>query len=96
MENINDVILQKLDELRAEMEEMKSGKPSNINLNKAAFTQKEIVQAIGLKGEQRRLLDYLKKSRILHSPICQNPLIYPGDVVRRAIKKISCGKVSLQ
>jgi hypothetical protein len=96
MENINDVILQKLDELRAEMEAMKSNIQPEINLNKAAFTQKEIVKAIGLKGEQRGLLDYMKKQKILHSPICQNPLIYPGDVVRRAIKKISGGKVSLQ
>jgi hypothetical protein len=95
MENKNHTIIERLEAIDSKIEEIRKLVPK-VDLNKAAFTQKEIVQAIGLKGEQRGLLDYMKKQKILHSPICQNPLIYPGDVVRRAIKKISGGKVSLQ
>ena len=60
---------------------------------KAAYDQKEIVEAMGLSGDQRNLLDYMKKSGLLHSPILKKPLIYPGEVVRKAIAKINQGKI---
>jgi hypothetical protein len=63
---------------------------------KAAYTQPEIVEAMGLKGRQRRLLDYMKQIGLLHSPIKQQPLTYPGDVVRKAIEAVNRGQIQKQ
>lgn len=60
---------------------------------KAAYKQKEIVELMGLKGEQRRLLDLMKKTGLLHSPIKLQPLTYPGAVVRKAVEAVNSGEI---
>lgn len=60
--------------------------------DKAVYRQEEIIEAMGLKGEQRNLLKQMKDMGLLHSPINKSPLIYPGEVVREAIKEISKSK----
>ena len=81
----NQLLHQKMDAIRKQVSYK----------HKAAFSQKEIVEALGLKGPQRALLDHMKKTGILHSPITRHPLIYPGEIVRKAIDKISAGKVQV-
>lgn len=91
MEETN-LILNKLEALHAQIDRLEH-KLRLHDVRKAAYTQKEIVAALGLKGEQRELLDYMKKTGLLNSPITKKPLTYPGDVVRKAIKVVSAGKV---
>jgi hypothetical protein len=95
MENEKQSIEKKLDLIDSKLQKIESA-IVKVDLDKAAFTQDEIVQAMGLKGPQRRLLDFMKKEKLLHSPISKKPLIYPGTVVRKAIEKINMGKVEMK
>jgi hypothetical protein len=89
---MNDTVINTMNELKTKLDRMER----RLWLQeKAAYTQEEIVEAMGLKGQQRALLDYMKSTGILHSPITKRPLIYPGEVVRKAIAKVSKGKVQV-
>ncbi|HKK77053.1 MAG TPA: hypothetical protein VJ953_18385 [Saprospiraceae bacterium] len=60
---------------------------------KVVYKQKEIVELMGLEGDQRRLLDLMKKTGLLHSPIKLQPLTYPGAVVRKAVEAVNNGAI---
>lgn len=97
--NTVEIILQEIQELKQEnqllQKKMDGLRKQVVYKNKPAFTQKEIVEALGLGGPQRALLDHMKKTGILHSPITRHPLTYPGEVVRKAVEKVSAGKVQV-
>jgi hypothetical protein len=84
------IILQKLEALTAKIDRMER----RIWLqDKAAYTQEEIVEALGLTGKQKNLLAWMKETGLLHSPINKSPLIYPASVVHEAIKAFNSRKV---
>lgn len=84
------IILKKLESLEAKITRMER----RLWLEgKAAYKQKEIVELMGLEGDQRRLLDLMKKTGLLHSPIKIQPLTYPGAVVRKAIEAVNSGEI---
>lgn len=84
------IILQKLESLEAKMERMERRLWLQ---DKAAYTQEEIVEALGLQGKQKNLLSWMKETGLLHSPINKKPLIYPASVVHDVLKAFNSRKV---
>ena len=93
MENKNQIIIEKIERIEAQLTQLDKIIEGKI-MEKAAYTQDEIIEAMGLSGKQKKLLSYMKKSKLLHSPINKSPLIYPAYVVKNAIEKLSGGKTS--
>lgn len=49
--------------------------------DKYTFNREEIIQALGLEGQQKNTWRMLINGGYLHSPICQKPYEFPNSVV---------------